>query len=83
VAALVLLLELEAALDARRLARAADYRIARHVAILIALMAEARSLRAPAAVVTVPAAVPLSGPDPADPPAQTKASGIDSFLRAI
>lgn len=83
VAALVLLLELEAALDARRLARAADYRIARHVAILIALTAEARSVRAPAAVVIAPAAVPLSGPDPADPPAQTKASGIDSFLRAI
>ncbi|MBW7922276.1 MAG: hypothetical protein H3C51_09275 [Rubellimicrobium sp.] len=64
-AAIVHLLELEAALDQRRRERAADYRAARHVAILVAIMGEARDLRA----CTVAAD-------------QTKASGIESFLRA-
>lgn len=64
-AALEALLELESVLNEGCRARAADYRAARHVAVLIALMAEARSLRTFAAW-----------------PDQTKASGIDSFLRA-
>ncbi len=44
--AIVLLLEREADLEARRVARAADYVIARHVDVLTALMGEARLLRA-------------------------------------
>lgn len=64
-AAVARLMEIEAALDARRRARAADYRAARHVAVLVALMGEAGDLRACARGT-----------------AQTKASGIDSFLRA-
>lgn len=44
--AIMCLLEIEADLNDRRLAAAADYSIARHVSVLIALMGEARLLRA-------------------------------------
>jgi hypothetical protein len=40
------LMDMEADLNDRRVGAAADYSIARHVAILIALMGEARLLRA-------------------------------------
>jgi hypothetical protein len=43
--AIVALLDIEAALDARRLDQGADYSVARHVEVIIALMAEARILR--------------------------------------
>ena len=43
------LIEMEAALDARRLAGAAGYSACRHVDVLIAMMGEARLLRARAA----------------------------------
>ena len=45
-AAILRLLELEADMDASRCRRAAEYRVARHVAVLVALMGEARLLRA-------------------------------------
>ena len=44
--AILRLLDLEAELEERRIARAADYSVARHVEVIIALMAEARLLRA-------------------------------------
>ncbi len=44
--AIVRLIELEADLNDRRMVAGADYSVARHVAILIALMGEARLLRA-------------------------------------
>jgi len=65
-AALAQLLELEAAEQAAREARAAGYRAARHVEVLIALMAEAR----------------LCAEVPVAPPAQPKASGISDLRRA-
>ena len=43
---IVRLIDIEADLNDRRVGAAADYSIARHVAILIALMGEARLLRA-------------------------------------
>lgn len=43
--ALIRLLEAEAAMEARRTAKTADYSIARHIELLIALMGEARLLR--------------------------------------
>ncbi len=43
--AIIRLLDIEAGMDAKRVMQAADYSIARHVAILIALMGEARFLR--------------------------------------
>jgi hypothetical protein len=43
--ALLRLLEIEATLDARRRQGAADYSVARHVEVMIAVMAEARVLR--------------------------------------
>jgi hypothetical protein len=66
VAALAELLEMEAAEQAAREARAAGYRAARHVELLIALMAEAR----------------LCEEVPAAPPVQPKASGISDLRRA-
>lgn len=45
-AAILRLMEIEADLNDRRLAQAADYPVARHVEILIAIMGEARELRA-------------------------------------
>ena len=45
-AAVMRLLDLEADLNARRARHAADYAVARHVEVLIALMGEARLLRA-------------------------------------
>jgi hypothetical protein len=45
-AAILQLLAIEAELEARRTAGAADYAYARHVEVLIALMGEARLLRA-------------------------------------
>jgi hypothetical protein len=45
-AAIIRLLEIEATLEDRRIARSAEYAAARHVAVLIALMGEARLLRA-------------------------------------
>ncbi|KNX42515.1 hypothetical protein ROTO_08170 [Roseovarius tolerans] len=45
--ALVRLMEIEAAQERDRTARAAGYRAARHVDVLIAMMGEARHLRAP------------------------------------
>lgn len=45
-AALLRLLEVEADLEDRRAKASADYPVARHVAVLIALMGEARLLRA-------------------------------------
>jgi hypothetical protein len=65
-AALAQLLALEAAQEDARAARAAGYRAARHVEVLIALMAEAR----------------LCEEVPAAPPAQPKASGISDLRRA-
>lgn len=44
--AIMRLLEIEAAHDERRLAQAADYGIAAHLEVLVALMGEARLLRA-------------------------------------
>lgn len=44
--AIVRLIDIEADLNQRRVGIAADYSIARHVAVLIALMGEARLLRA-------------------------------------
>ncbi|MCC7321920.1 MAG: hypothetical protein IT542_13200 [Rubellimicrobium sp.] len=44
--AILRLLEIEADLERRRTAQAADYPVARHVEVLIALMGEARLLRA-------------------------------------
>lgn len=44
--AIVRLLDLEAGLEARRIVGAADYAVARHVAVLAALLGEARILRA-------------------------------------
>lgn len=44
--AIVRLLDIEADINDRRVGAAADYSIARHVAVLIALMGEARLLRA-------------------------------------
>jgi hypothetical protein len=44
--ALMRLLELEAELDAKRIEKAATYTIAAHVDVLIAIMGEARDLRA-------------------------------------
>lgn len=44
--AIIRLLEIEAGLNDRRLAQAADYSVARHVEILIAIMGEARQMRA-------------------------------------
>lgn len=44
--AIMRLLEVEAGLEDRRAKAAADYSAARHVAVLIALMGEARLLRA-------------------------------------
>ncbi len=46
--AILRLLDVEAAINARRLAAAADYSVARHVEVLIALMGEARIMRATA-----------------------------------
>jgi hypothetical protein len=44
--AILRLLDIEADLEERRIARAADYSVARHIEVIIALMAEARLLRA-------------------------------------
>ena len=44
--ALVQLMEIEAEMEERRRTERADYSIARHVAVLIAIMGEARLLRA-------------------------------------
>lgn len=44
--AILKLLEIEADLEDRRTQKAADYSIARHVEVIIALMGEARVLRA-------------------------------------
>ena len=46
--AVIRLLEMEGDLEDRRVGRSADYPIARHVEVLIALMGEARLLRAAA-----------------------------------
>jgi hypothetical protein len=47
--ALAELIDVEAELDAARRARRADYAVARHVDVLIAIMGEARLIRAAAA----------------------------------
>ncbi len=44
--AILRLLEIETVLNEKRLAEAADYSVARHVEILIAIMGEARQMRA-------------------------------------
>lgn len=44
--AIIRLLDLESAMEVKRVAGAADYAPARHVAVLVALMGEARILRA-------------------------------------
>jgi len=44
--AIVRLLDIEATLEERRVGHMADYSVARHVEVLIALMGEARLLRA-------------------------------------
>ncbi len=44
--AILRLLDLEAELEDQRIERAAEYSVARHVEVIIALMAEARLLRA-------------------------------------
>lgn len=46
--ALIALLEIEEEMNAQRLARSGEYRLAQHVAILIALAGEARLMRASA-----------------------------------
>jgi hypothetical protein len=43
--AILRLLDIEAGLEEARLAKSADYSVARHVEVIIALMAEARLLR--------------------------------------
>lgn len=45
-AAILRLIEIEADLNARRMTQAADYSVARHVEVLIAIMGEARLMRA-------------------------------------
>lgn len=45
-AAVIRLIEIEATLNDKRVAGAADYSVARHVEVLIAIMGEARQLRA-------------------------------------
>jgi hypothetical protein len=57
--AILRLLEVEALLEERRIAQAADYSVARHVEVIIALMAEARLLRA----IMRPAASQPAAPD--------------------
>lgn len=52
--ALTRLIELEAEIDIARRARIADYSVARHVDVLIAIMGEARILRASASFQVVP-----------------------------
>jgi len=52
--AILRFLDIEATLEERRLGQTADYSVARHIDVLIALMGEARLLRA----VTRPAAEP-------------------------
>lgn len=49
-AALALLIEIEAGLERARQARATEYSVARHVDVLIAMMAEAQRVRAPEAL---------------------------------
>jgi len=44
--AIIKLLELEAVVDGQRLAKRAEYSVARHIEILVALMCEARILKA-------------------------------------
>jgi hypothetical protein len=44
--AILRLLDIEADIEERRTAHAADYSVARHIEVIIALMAEARLLRA-------------------------------------
>lgn len=44
--AIVKLMELEAVLDAQRVAKRAEYSVARHVELIVALMCEARILKA-------------------------------------
>ncbi|MGK7652921.1 DUF6477 family protein [Roseovarius sp. B08] len=61
-AALAQLIGLEAELDAARRARQADYAVARHLDVLIALMGEARLLRAETAD---PATAPAQAAEPA------------------
>lgn len=46
--AILLLLELEREMNDRRVVERGDYSISEHVALLVAIMAEARLLRAPA-----------------------------------
>ncbi len=66
-AAILSLLDIEADLDERRRDQSADYSVARHVEVIIALMAEARLLRAVVrpplpALTPVPPAEPVAGP---------------------
>lgn len=44
--AILRLIEIEAVLNDKRMAEAADYSVARHVEILVAIMGEARQMRA-------------------------------------
>lgn len=44
--AIMKLLELESVIDAQRIAKRAEYTVARHVEVLVALMCEARILKA-------------------------------------
>lgn len=63
--ALMLLMDLELDIEAQRNKRTAEYSAARHVDVLIAMMGEARIVRA---------MIPQDGAD------QVKASGIDAFF---
>ena len=75
------LLAREAECDARRRSGDAGYSIARHVELLIALMAESRLLPGPRAVAgDDPVGGAVAGPNGA--PAQPKASGISALRRA-
>lgn len=67
--AILALLDIESDLDDRRQQQSADYSVARHVEVIIALMAEARLLRA--LLRPTPQQEPhlrLVTPDPAAPP---------------
>ena len=73
--AAALLLDMEEMLDDARRSQDAGYNAARHVEVLIALLAEARLAATPA-----PEAVPGTGAAPR--PAQPKASDIDALRLA-
>lgn len=65
--AILRLLDIEAVLEERRLAQGADYSVARHVEVIIALMAEARLLRA----ILRPVPVEVAGEAAGDAPGES------------